>query len=571
MPSKADNFNRKDFSQIPTSAGLFCFYDKKQNALFVGAAESLKHEVNRISEGKDKSFNEFSKQIDSIKAWQTQENLPREFARLVREKKPPFNLSIYEQTLYPHLKITSDKFPRLLVTRRILNNRDEYFGAFLPATGVRIWLYVLNKIFRLRSCELDIRGGDFVEPCQMFREKRCLAPCVEDLSDAEEYAETVNLLRLFLSKNEGELEKVLLAKIENLSENLKFEKATRQRDLLNAVKNIFANRKMNLWLDDAIDTFYSEKDSEKTLVHLVTTRGRRNLGFQTFVFSNGVSESFALSQVLWQFYQFHAPKEIRVARDFSDRKFFAESLSRQAKRKIKVSIVAGKTTQTAFFALKRSKLDLELKRLSNLQTTEEIQNELQEIFSLAEKPKRIEAFDVAHISNENFVAACAVWQNGKLHPDESRFWLLDSENEPQAMAEAVAQRLNETKEKPDLILLDGGRGQMKAVREILKSKKIKIIGAVKPAGKHQEISHFLTDGAGGGIEFQKKSSFEVLRNLRDEAHALANMIHRQRREFSALSENLSNDKMPLLVPIRFDEAGGAAENFRPISTVQIKF
>lgn len=572
MLPKADRYNRKNHSQLPSSAGLFCLYDAGENALFAGAARNLKEEINRITQSRENFFGKFSKQIDSIEIWQTRDDLPRESSRLVREKNPRFNFSINSQTLYPHLKITNEKFPRLLVTRRILSERDEYFGAFLPATGVRIWLYVLSRIFKLRSCELDIRGGDFIEPCQMFAEKRCLAPCAENLRDAEKYSEAVNLLRLFLTGNEGELERILLEQIENLAGNLKFEEAARRRDFLSSIKSIFANRKMNLWLRDAVDTYFLENVSKKTLVHLVTTRGRKTLGFQTFTFPQ-TDASFALSQVLWQFYQFHAPREIRLGRDFDNRKFFADSLSRQANRNVNVSVISGKTAQTAAFALKRSKLDAKLKQLSNLKTSEEIQTDLQKIFSLSEKPRRIEAFDVAHISNENFTAACAVWEDGKLQPDESSFWHLDSaKNEPRAMAEAVRERLNET--HPDLILLDGGRGQMKAVKEILKSaeaKNLKIIAAVKPGGRHNEISHFLTE-TGGRVEFQAhNAAFEILRFLRDQAHLLANTIHRQRRERQAFSKASQAEKIPPLVAIRFDEAGGAAENLRPISIRQPEF
>lgn len=563
-------FSLNDFAGLPERAGLFCLSDVENNALFTGAAENLKTGIIRISEEETNPYNRFSKQIHSVEIRQMPENLPREFARLVRQKKPRFNFSINEQALYPHLKITGEKFPRLLVTRRILDEKDEYFGAFLPATGVRIWLYVLNKLFKLRSCELDIRGAEFSEPCRMFYEKRCLAPCAEHLCDAEEYAETVNLLRLFLAEKEGELEEKLLTEIENLAGHLEFEKAGRRRDLLNAIKNIFSNRKMNLWLDDTVDTFYLEEDSEKIWVHIVTTRGRRNLGFQTYVFPNEVSGSFALHQVLWQFYQFHAPREIRITRDFENRKFFTESLCRQAKRNIKVSLISGATTQTALFALKRSKLSLELKRLSNLKSVEEIQTDLQEIFSLDAKPKRIEAFDVAHISNQDFVAACAVWENGKLQAGESSFWLLDSVNEPQAMAAAVRERANRS--RPDLILLDGGKSQLKAVREILNGdEKLNVIAGVKPNKRHNAISHFLT-AEGERINFQSHHpAFEVLRNLRDEAHLLANTIHRQRREIQMLSKNAQKAETALLVPIRFDEQGGAAENFRPISSVQLKF
>lgn len=555
MILKADRFNRKDFPRLPETTGLFCLFDAENKALFADAAKNIKHKINRRLE-------DFRESV-SIKIWQTEENLPRELARLIRQKHPQFNLPVNEQTLYPHLKITREEFPRLLVTRRILNEADEYFGAFLPRTGVRIWLYVLSKLFRLRSCELDIRGGDLPAPCVMFREKRCLAPCVD--RGLEEYAETVDLLRHFLLKNEAELEKILTTKIEGFAEKQEFEKAGRWRDLRNSIQNIFADPRMNLWLADTVDTYFLEKDSENIFVHIITTRGRRTLGFHTFVFANKFPDSFVLSQVLWQFYQFHAPKEIRVTRDFEGRKFFAESLSRQGKRNVKVSLVSENEYKTALRSLKRSKRDRELNRLSNLKTVEEIQTDLQEIFSLPDEPKRIEAFDVAHISNEDFVAACAVWESGKLRPEKSRFWLLDSKNELQAMAEAVRRRLNEDEETANLILLDGGRNQINAVKKIPESEDMKIIAAVKPNGRPAEISYFLT-GKGGRIEFETRPAFEILRNLRDEAHALANEIHRQRREIRLLSKQ--EGRKTLLVPIRFDEPNGAAENFRLISNVK---
>jgi excinuclease ABC subunit C len=557
-------FRRRDFSRLPRATGLFCLHDAANKALFAGAAENLKIEIERLLQGE----NAFSEQIESSEIYPTEENLPRELARLVRRKNPRFNLSLDEQMLYPHLKITDEKFPRLLVTRRVLNETDEYFGAFLPKTGVRIWLYVLNKLFRLRSCELDIRGGDLPAPCSMHTEKRCLAPCVDELLDAEEYAETVDLLGLFLRRDEAEIEKRLTAKIERLAENLEFESAARARDRLSSIREIFADRKMNLWLDDAVDTYFPEKNREETLVRLVTTRARRTLGFETFVFpaAENLPETFALSQVLWQFYQFHAPREIRVTKDFPGRQFFAESLSRQAGRRVKVSVVSEEEYRTAFFSLRRSRLDSELKKLSNLKTIEEIRADLQKIFSLPEKPRRIEAFDVAHISNEDFVAACAVWKDGKFDAAESGFWLLDSASEPQAMAEAVDLRLTENEKMPDLILLDGGRSQMKAVKRILKSENVKIIAAVKPNRRHGEISHFLTE-TGERIDFEADPVFEVLRNLRDEAHALANDIHRQRRETKLLAAQ--DRRSPVLVPIRFDERGGAAENFRLISKNEV--
>ena len=148
--------------------------------------------------------------------------------------------SIIVENLYPHLKITREKFPRLLVTRKILNKKDEYFGAFLPETGLRIWLGLLNKIFRLRSCEIKI-DGDFPQPCRMFYEKRCVAPCVAEICTKQEYAEYVAVLHLFLSGDEQKYTAFLENKIGELAENLEFEKAAKWRDILISSQKLFAD------------------------------------------------------------------------------------------------------------------------------------------------------------------------------------------------------------------------------------------------------------------------------------------------------------------------------------------
>src|SRR5687767_13045321 len=131
------------------------------------------------------------------------------------------NVSLAEQRLYPHLKITDEEFPRLLVTRKIENDNAEYFGAFLPETGVRFLLDFLNRIFRLRTCAIKIDGA-FDVPCPQFYSKRCVAPCVENLCDKTEYAETVALLRLFLQRRRAKLKEFFLAKIEKHAADLNF-------------------------------------------------------------------------------------------------------------------------------------------------------------------------------------------------------------------------------------------------------------------------------------------------------------------------------------------------------------
>jgi excinuclease ABC subunit C len=239
------------------------------------------------------------------------------------KKTEPGEISLAGESLYPHLKITGEEFPRLLVTRRISDDDAEYFGAFLPAAGVRFWLEFINRTFRLRTCQIPL-DGKFPSPCPQFFNRRCLAPCVENLCDRESYLEMLEIVKLFLRNKRDNFEEVLAEKIEAAAANQNYEKAAAWRDILLETKKIFAAKDWNLWLDDAVDTFEVEEVGGQIFVYLVTQRGRKTLGKKVFVFENKVSQPEVLSQVIRQFYQFHAPKEIRIPFDFPDRKSLAK-------------------------------------------------------------------------------------------------------------------------------------------------------------------------------------------------------------------------------------------------------
>ncbi|MEP7038774.1 MAG: UvrB/UvrC motif-containing protein, partial [Acidobacteriota bacterium] len=528
--------------------------------------------------------------------------------------------SIIVENLYPHLKITKEKFPRLLVTRKILSKKDDCFGAFLPETGVRIWLGLLNKIFRLRSCEIKI-DGEFPQPCRMFYEKRCVAPCVAEICSREEYAEYVAALRLFLSGDEQKYTEFLENKIGELAENLEYEKAAKWRDVLVNSQKLFADKKMRLWLNDAVDSFEIEETGEYFIVYLVTTRGRKFLGGKEFVFpKQNLTAEIVLGEIIKQFYKFHAPKEIRLTRDFPARKSWQKFLSEKFARPAKILIVRDGLNITTKRKIKQTKFESEFEKIGEPKSTGEIKTELQKIFKLKKKPVKIEVFDVAHISGQDFVAASVVWKNGTIAPEDFRIYISDGQNELDTMANSVAERLA-NKPFPNLLLIDGGISQLRAVKTVLKNLKIKnvvLISAVKPPNKHSELSHFLTSDE-QRIEFiAGNQTYETLRQLRDEAHNAANGAHRQQRDNKHLFEfekifrgfddadrkkilrksgsvnklietdakvfvdligaekaaklqqnlnDISQNENALTipyVPIRFDEIGGAAEDLIPI-------
>lgn len=448
---------------------------------------------------------------------------------------------IADGTLYPHLKLTSEKYPRLLVTRKILAPADDYFGAFLPHTSLRIWLYHLNEIFRLRSCDLAL-DGSWSLPCAQYFSKECVAPCVASLCELNAYQERVQALRLFLSGAKAEFEIFVTERIDILAGTLKFEQAAEWRDLLENATALAGNKQLEIRLDRAVDTYSIIETANDLLIYLVTSRGRRLVGNREFVFEKkaGWSGESAIEAVLRGFYKFSAPREIRLPFSLTNTEEIRQSYRTRFGRSVNFTVHHNELNAAATRRLRRTEVDFGLEKVGADPTPEEIGTELKSFFELRRRPRRIEAFDVAHISNQNFVTASCVWERGELRPDRLRFWAVAAESEPKALAFGVRARLMEPP-APDLILVDGGRSQLNTVLVALDevgADHIPVIAAVKPAGQHKQIARFLTSK--GEFKFTEGNrAFELLRELRDEAHQNANELHRQRRDAKTIFENVN--------------------------------
>ena len=242
-----------------------------------------------------------------------------------------------------------------------------------------------------------------------------------------------------------------------------------------------------------------------------------------------------------QFYRFHAPKEIRVSHEFGDKFALADELSQRFNRKIKIVVI--KENQPKVMtnrALDRTRYEHEFKQIRREQSLADVQTELKKTFNLPKKPRRIEAFDVAHISGSDFVAAKTVWENGKFIGRDDEFWFSDEQSELETLRKFIEFRFSQRPETfPDLILIDGGKSHLQAALQGLANvsdRDFAVISAVKPPKQHGEISHFLTE-SGDSIKFDGESrTHRILQTLRDTAHDLSNEIHRGRREMAHFYE-----------------------------------
>ena len=530
---------------------------------------------------------------------------------------------ISELPLHPHLKLTNDPFPRLLSTRVVEDDGSEYFGPFLNRSAARILIDHLNTTFKLRTCTIPI-DGSFPVPCTQYYSRRCVGPCVESLCERDEYLGIVRLARLFLQNERREFELSVLALIDAASERLEFERAAFFRDILTKCRDFWADPRTQVWLDDAVDTFVFDREADVVTVFIITTRRARTLGSWTCefqIFEETDPREFA-ADVIWQFYPVGGPREIRIPFDFPGRHEMARRLSTRFGRGFKI-IVEGQVPErvTALKALARTKLNLDLENLKPNISPERIAAQLAKKFDLAAPPIRIEAFDAAHISGTYSTAGMAVWQNGRLRSEDYRQHLSEETAEISTLRKFIAERFrNEADELPGLVMIDGGKAHVNAAVSEIEALGlgVPVVGAVKPPGRHGDVSHFLT-ADGRRIEFDPSSaSMRVLKLLRDESHDLANGAHRQSRDmahfyepaallpslneherqqllarFGSLRKIAAADSkkiadvigperavraaadiesgrgsetkaLPLIVPIRYDDPNGLAGDLRPI-------
>jgi excinuclease ABC subunit C len=433
--------------------------------------------------------------------------------------------------LYPHMKITTEEFPRVLASRRDEQDGAEYYGAFLTKTSVRILIDFLNRKFRLRTCDIPI-DGTFPVPCTQYYSKRCLGPCVASLCSPDEYLSAVSLVRGFLANDRRGLTKAIEQQIDQLAEDLDFEAAAEWRDLLLSLEKWWANPRLNIWLDDAVDTYETDETAAGSFIYLVTQRGRHVLGRKIFSLprGGGMPAHESIAPLLLSFYRFHMPREIRVSFDFEERAKVARELTERFGRPAKITVVRPDRQRiTSVRALREARSEGEWDYVAARATPRQIQGELKRLFGLSALPERVECFDVAHISGKGFAAASAVWNEGRFASELYSFRISDETTELAALAEAVKVRLSDGTSPPDLVLMDGGLSQLNAVLRTVE-EQVPLVGVVKPRGQHSSVSHFITSDKKTLPYEPDNPAQNMLRLLRDDAHDLANRVHRELRD-----------------------------------------
>jgi len=547
---------------LPVSPGVYIHKDEAGKIIYIGKAKNLRNRVRsyfQSGRGHDRKTRELVRRIRDLEFIVTDtevEALVLE-SNLIKKHKPRYNVALKDDKQYPHLKLTiNEAFPRIMITRRIQRDGALYFGPFLPASLARRTIDLINRTFQLRTCDIEI-DGKLPRPCLEYHIKRCLGPCVRGLCTPDEYTESVRDVRLFLEGKNKELADEYAGRMERASEEMRYELAAKYRDLRKTVLAVSETQKMASSPDRDVDIFGYYREAQRLALQLFTMREGKIVGRREFFWEDLSADEFDpaefLSEVLTQYYSTdYVPLEIHVPVDFDDRELLERALTERRGRRVRIfDPQRGEKRDMIALVEKNAQIAFEQRFRVLKPDMERVLEELQETLELPRFPARIESFDISNISGAENVAAMVVCENGKMNRAEGRRFRIktvEGSNDVASMREAVARRyrrqLEENNPLPDLVMIDGGKGQLNAAAAAMREldlEAIPMIGVVKPPRRHNEVSHLLVKGREHEPVYLDSHSavLRLIQMIRDETHRAAVTYHRKRREIRDFTSELT--------------------------------
>ncbi|MEO6391590.1 MAG: excinuclease ABC subunit UvrC [Pyrinomonadaceae bacterium] len=547
---------------LPTQPGVYIHKDGVGKIIYVGKAKNLRHRVRsyfQSSRNHDMKTRELVKRIRDLEFIVTDnevEALVLE-SNLIKKHKPRYNVFLKDDKQYPHLKLTiNEPFPRVTITRKVQRDGALYFGPFLPAALARRTIDLINRTFQLRTCDIEI-DGNLPRPCLEYHIKRCMGPCVHGLCEPDEYQEAVRDVRQLLEGRNKELVDTLETRMNDAAEGLRFEMAAKYRDLRKTVFALAEQQKMATDPEHDVDIVAYYREGARLALQLFTMREGKIVGRREFFWEDLSEDEFDpgqfLGEVLAQYYSTdYVPLQIHVPVDFPDRPVLEAALTLRRGRKVRIlDPQRGKKRDLVELVEKNAKLAFEQRFRVLKPDLERVLEELQESLELPRFPSRIESFDISNIQGAENVAGLVVFDNGRMNRAEYRKFRIktvEGANDFASMREAVLRRyrrqLEEQKQLPDLIMIDGGKGQLSAAADAMREldlEAIPMIGVVKPRGRHNDISHLLLKGREHEpiVLDSHSASLRLVQAIRDETHKTAVAYHRKRRELRDFTSELS--------------------------------
>lgn len=537
---------------LPEKPGVYIYKDHQGHILYIGKAISLRQRVRsyfQASADHSSKVRALVQKIHDLEIIITNSEVDALIleSNLIKEHQPWFNIRIKDDKHYPYLKLTMrETYPRLFVARRIQKDGAKYFGPYPSGLAMRDTLKLIRRIFPLRTCKQQLGGQRAGRPCLNFHIKRCVGPCTGEVS-REQYLEIVRAVDMLLSGRYDSLTKELTERMHAAAEALHFEKAAEMRDQINAVRRISEKQKMiSAGLEDR-DIIAMARGVEETCVGMLIMREGHAIGREHYFLTG--TEDLTQGEILAGYLKQHyannpfIPPEIILSAELpdNDAELISEWLSQQRGSKVSLTIPKrGDKKQLVEMVEKNAVAALEERLAHNVSQGELLQSALQELanyLALPAPPRRIECYDISNISGTEAVGSMVVMLDGEPARSEyRRFRIRDiaGPDDYAMMQQVLRRRFRRVQQDdarfadlPDLVVIDGGKGQLSAALRVMHELGFNQIPVV---GLAEEEEHIFQPGQSDPLILPRQSqSLYLVQRIRDEAHRVALSYHRQLR------------------------------------------
>ncbi|MER3413755.1 MAG: excinuclease ABC subunit C [Armatimonadota bacterium] len=558
----------KRLKALPAQPGCYIFKDEKGRVLYVGKALSLRSRVRSYFQKSSNLGARIARMVSQIRdmEWMVVDSELEALVlecTLIKQHRPPFNVRLRDDKSYPYIVVTNEPFPRVMFTRRLRKDGSRYFGPFTSAQAVRETLTLLHKVFRLIPCCKSWSGEAVQRPCLYYHMGQCLAPCA-GLASRDEYERELRNVRQFLEGKQDSLLKDFRRRMERAVDSLDFEGAARLRDAMGWIEQVLERQKVVGHGQRDQDAVALVRDDQGTAVQMFYVRGGKLMGQRMFYLdgTGDRSPAEAVQEFVKQYYADapEVPQEVLLPVEIEERAIIESWLRSKRGRAVRVEIPKrGDKLKLLELAATNAELALEQMRQqkeNQAAWAEEAMQELHEKLSLPSPPWRIEGFDISNIAGSAPVASMVVFEQGQAAKDEYRRFRIrynpESPDDFAMMREAVLRRFRAWKEGeegfqklPDLLVIDGGRGQLQAALQAQGEMGL----TVPTIGLAKRREQIFQPGVPQPLELPLSSAgLVLLRRLRDEAHRFALSYHRKLRNKRMFGNPL--DEVPGIGPKR---------------------
>jgi excinuclease ABC subunit C len=552
---------------IPAGPGVYLYKNAEGEVIYVGKAKNLRSRTRSYlleasqANAKTGSLMREAVDIEYILVDNEHEALALE-NNLIKQRKPRFNILLRDDKTYPYVKLTlGDRHPKIFVTRRLRKDGGAYYGPYFPGNLAYRIVDLIHRSFLIPSCKVDL-SRYHSRPCLQYYIKRCLGPCVENLTTPEIYREAVRDAQMFLEGRQAELAKSIEVRMTEAAQSQQFELAAKYRDLLITIDQLGEKQRIASADNDDADVFGYHYENGMLAVDLFHMRGgkivdRRNLFWEDLpdlllddltddapsTAQKDNDDTFDpaafFSALLKQLYidANYVPRSILVPVDFPDRDALCSLLAERSRHKVELAAPQRGEKRSLVDLVAQNARQSYDQRFRVLQPSmKAIQETLQDVLLLPELPRRIECFDISHIQGAETVASMVVWEDGAMKKSEYRKFQIKTVagvDDFASMREVVTRRykriVEENRQFPSLILIDGGLGQLHAAAEALEALGI-TTQPIASIAKREEVIYLYGQEDEPIVLERRSPVLHLVQKVRDESHRFAITYHRKRRE-----------------------------------------